>query len=342
MNGFKRICAVIMGMVLLIAGILKLMDPVGSGLVMDEYFKFLHLGFLKPASRIIATAFALIESLIGAALIAGVWRKTIATISGVLMIFFTVITIILYIAQPAMDCGCFGEAVHLNHAQTLLKNLILDALWCLAFIPIGKLGLPQRIKYVSFSLAAISLVLFLLFSALSIPLRDYTKFKPGTELDETALSFYDANYNYADSLALEGDVMVISAYDADKLGKEELDRVTAFAEQASANGFTALYLVVSTPDEISEKGLNPVLLTFTYFGDRKELMTLNRSNGGVTYISDGQIIRKWSYRSMPNDNLVLTELKNKDPMDVLLARQNRTRALFQGFTLYLFAVLLLL
>ena len=66
------------------------------------------------------------------------------------------------------------------------------------------------------------------------------------------------------------------------------------------------------------------------------------TNGGVTYISDGQIIRKWSYRSMPNDNLVLTELKNKDPMDVLLARQNRTRALFQGFTLYLFAVLLLL
>ncbi|MBR5924138.1 MAG: hypothetical protein IKZ60_01645 [Bacteroidales bacterium] len=342
MNGFKRICAVIMGMVLLIAGILKMMDPVGSGLVMDEYFKFFHLGFLKPASRIIATAFALIESLLGAALISGVWRKTIAIISGILMVFFTAITIFLYIAHPAMDCGCFGEAVHLNHAQTLLKNLILDALWCLAFIPLGKLGLPQRIKYVSFSLAAISLVLFLLFSALSIPLRDYTKFKPGTELDETTLSFYDANYNYVDSLALEGDVMLISAYDADKFGKEETERVTAFAEQASANGFTVLFLVVSTPDEISEKGFNPVLLTFTYFGDRKELMTLNRSNGGVTYISDGQIIRKWAYRNLPNDNLELTALKSKAPMDVLLARQNRTRALFQGFTLYLFAVLLLL
>ena len=342
MNGFKRICTVIMGMVLLIAGILKLMDPVGAGLVMDEYFNFFHLGFLKPASRIIATAFALIESLLGAALIAGVWRKTIALISGILMIIFTLITIILYIAQPAMDCGCFGEAVHLNHAQTLLKNLILDALWCLAFIPLGKLGLPQRIKYVSFSLAAISLVLFLLFSALSIPLRDYTKFKPGTELDETTLSFYDANYNYADSLALGGGVMVISAYDTDKLEKEDMERVTSFAEKADANGFTVLYLAASTPDVISEKGLNPVLLTFTYFGDRKELMTLNRSNGGVTYISDGQIIRKWSYRSMPNEDQVLTDIKSKAPMDVLLARQNRTRALFQGFTLYLFAVLLLL
>ena len=342
MNGFKRICAVIMGMVLLVAGILKLMDPVGSGLVMEEYFKFLHIGFLRPAARILASVFALFESLLGAALIAGVWRKVIALVSGGLLIFFTLLTIVLYIAQPAMDCGCFGEAVHLNHAQTLLKNLILDALWCLAFIPIGKLGLPQRIKYVSFSLAAISLVLFLLFSALSIPLRDYTTFKPGTELDETPLSFYDANYEYADSLAMEGDVMVISAYDADKLEKEDTERIAAFAEQASANGFTVLYLVVSTPDEIAEKGLNPMLLTSTYFGDRKELMTLNRSNGGVTYISDGQIIRKWSFRSMPNDNVELTTLKSKDPMDVLLARQNRTRALFQGFTLYVFAVLLLL
>ena len=95
MNGFKRICAVIIGMVLLIAGILKMMDPVGSGLVMDEYLKFFHLGFLKPASQFVACALALVESLLGAALIAGVWRKVIALASGGLLAFFTLITVIL-------------------------------------------------------------------------------------------------------------------------------------------------------------------------------------------------------------------------------------------------------
>ena len=70
MNGFRRICMVILGMVLLIAGLLKLMDPVGAGLVMDEYFNFFHLAFLKPASRIVASGLALLESLLGAALIA--------------------------------------------------------------------------------------------------------------------------------------------------------------------------------------------------------------------------------------------------------------------------------
>ena len=339
MNGFKRICAVIIGMVLLVAGILKMMDPVGSGLVMDEYLKFFHLGFLKGGSRFIACALALVESLLGAALIAGVWRKVIALASGGLLALFTILTIILYLAKPNMDCGCFGEIVHLNHAQTLLKNLILDALWCLAFIPMGKLGLPQRVKYVSFSLAAVSLVLFLLFSALSIPLRDYTDYKPGVELDDKPLSFYDANYAYMDSLAAEGNVLVVSAYNP--VDKEQTDRIADFARMAAENGFTTLLLMATTPDEIAEQGMNPVLLASSYFADRKELLTLNRSNGGVTYIADGQIIRKWAFRNLPASD-ELAAIKEKAPMDVLLARQNRTRALFQGFTLYVFAVLMLL
>ena len=51
MKAVKRICAFIIGLVLFIAGLLKLMDPVGAGLVVEEYFKFLHLGFLIPVSK---------------------------------------------------------------------------------------------------------------------------------------------------------------------------------------------------------------------------------------------------------------------------------------------------
>ena len=44
----RRISAIIIGFVFFVAGLLKLMDPVGAGLVVEEYFKFLHLGFLRP------------------------------------------------------------------------------------------------------------------------------------------------------------------------------------------------------------------------------------------------------------------------------------------------------
>ena len=339
MNGFKRICAVIIGMVLLVAGILKMMDPVGSGLVMDEYLNFFHLGFLKGASRFIACALALIESLLGAALIAGVWRKVIALASGGILALFTILTIILYLVKPNMDCGCFGEIIHLNHAQTLLKNLILDALWCLAFIPMGKLGQPQRIKYVSFSLAAVSLVLFLLFSSLSIPLRDYTDFKPGVELDEHPLFFYDANYVYADSLASEGNVMVVSAYDWMK--KEDTDKVADFARLATDHGYNVLLVVASTPDEIVEQGMNPALLPSTFFADRKELLTLNRSNGGATYIAEGQIICKRATSALP-DSERLSSFRRADPTGLMIEESSRGRVRLQAFLLYAFAVMLLI
>ncbi len=336
MKGFRRIFAVITGMVLLLAGILKLMDPVGAGLVMDEYLKFFHLKFLLGASRFIAIVMALIESTLGAALMAGVWRRITAIASGGLLALFTLLTLLLYIMQPSMDCGCFGEAVHLGHGQTLLKNLILCALWCAAFIPLKNDVPPQKVKYVSFSIAAVSLVLFLLYSGLSIPLRDYADFKPGTELDEQPLYFHDAAREYVDSLAQKGPVMVLSVYNTRRIDEA---RLADFIGRAAENGFLPLLLCSTTPEE---PGLsNPVLLSGCYFSDRKLLQTLNRSNGGVTYINDGLVIRKWATRSLPDDD-ELRAIKEKAPMDYLLKEMNRTRALFQGFLLYVFAVLLLL
>ena len=43
----KRFCGFATGVVFFIGGILKLMDPVGAGLVIKEYLDFLHLGFMS-------------------------------------------------------------------------------------------------------------------------------------------------------------------------------------------------------------------------------------------------------------------------------------------------------
>ena len=48
-HSFRRFCALLIGLVFFVSGALKLMDPVGTGLKMVEYFRFLHLDFLSPA-----------------------------------------------------------------------------------------------------------------------------------------------------------------------------------------------------------------------------------------------------------------------------------------------------
>ena len=100
----KRFCGFVTGFIFFISGILKLMDPVGAGLVMKEYFKFLHLGFLNFVSPAFGLAFAFAEVLIGAGLITGVWRKTVAVIAIALQSMFTLLTLILVIFKPEMDC----------------------------------------------------------------------------------------------------------------------------------------------------------------------------------------------------------------------------------------------
>ena len=391
MNGFKRICAVIIGTVLFIAGVLKLMDPLGTSLIVEDYLRFFHVGFLAGASTVFGIALSLFESILGAILITGIWRKFAAIASLCILGFFTIITAVIWIAGASFDCGCFGKALPLQHWQSFVKNVVLLGLWAAAFLPLKNLGEPQKIKYVSFGIGAASVALFCLWSLLSIPLVDFTSMKPGTEFigafndnfdditaavyekggregaftpdcapdstwtfvryenysrgltDSTAspqtLSFYDASGEYADSLATKGKVMVVSAYNPAGVSTRRTASLEEFAKAAEENGYSVLYLVAGTPETL--ESASPTLANLTYFADRRALMTLNRSNGGVTYLSDGNVVAKWAAGALP-DGEELGKLAKRDPVEFMMRRSNKGKVRLQGFLLYTFAVMLLL
>lgn len=353
MRVIRRISAVLIGFVLFLAGVLKLMDPVGARLVVEEYLKFMHLDFLTGISGLIGSGMALLETLLGAALITGVWRKVVAVVTGVVLGFFTILTFFLYIRNPRMDCGCFGEAIHLTHLQSLLKNVVLMVLWAIACLPLRKQEQTRKIKFVSFPIVAISVCLFLLYSSLSIPLVEFTPFKAGTELmlpediedptDENAptLSLSDAAGEYVDEMLMEGDLLAVSVYAPEKLGPQEWEKIENLMRNAAGLGYTPLVLAASTPEAMEETVSSPGILSATYFADRKKLLTLNRSNGGAAYIQDGLIVTKWGIRRLP-DEQKLAELASIDVTESLLAENNGDRLKFQAFLLYVFAVMLLL
>ena len=105
------------------------------------------------------------------ALMTGVWRKVAAIAAFALQGFFTILTIVLVVFNPEMDCGCFGNVAHLSHIQSLAKNIVLCLLLVGAFVPLRELGVPMIKKYVSFSIVTLSLILFTAaFSFSIIPL----------------------------------------------------------------------------------------------------------------------------------------------------------------------------
>ncbi|MBR5836325.1 MAG: hypothetical protein IKY66_09225 [Bacteroidales bacterium] len=382
----KRFCGFITGFVFFIGGILKLMDPVGAGLVMGEYLDFMHMKFLGFAAKPLGLAFALAETVIGTALITGVWRKITGIAALAFQSFFTMLTLALVTFNPQMDCGCFGEAVHLTHMETFVKNIVLLVLICAYLFPARMLGVNKRRKYVSFALVMISVLTFTVYSWRHIPLVDYTDYETGallksgeaisygedlykavfvyekdgeekifdleelpdstwnfvrTETVQSAaedssglidLSFYDADGNYMDHLAAEGRVIVVSVYDP-TMKEQNWRKVETFIKNAQEAGFNAFLLVSGTPEVQLDIPI--------YTADFKTLLAMNRSNGGATYFSEGYLVRKWSRRSLPDmDNL--NKLFQEDETETVIYHDTKGSLGFQGFLLYVFAVMLLL
>lgn len=164
------------------SGVYKLLDPVGAGLVVESYYDFLHISFLDFSAKTIGFVFALAEALLGCALMTGVWRKIVAIITSAFIVFFTIISAILLIFNPQMDCGCFGQVISLTHKETFFKNIFLCVAAAIAFLPFMRLGVPKARKYVSFAVVSASVAVFAVYSLLYIPIKDYTDYKVGTVL----------------------------------------------------------------------------------------------------------------------------------------------------------------
>ena len=376
----KRFCGFITGFVFFISGILKLMDPVGASLVMKEYFQFFRIGFMEPAAMTFGVMFAFAETVIGTGLITGVWRRIAAPVAIGFQSFFTVLTLLLVIFNPEMDCGCFGEAIHLTHMETFVKNIILMALLLIYYIPARHLGETRKKKYVSFGIVTVSVAAFTAYSLMYLPLNDYTDYHAGVSLkgdtksseayqaiftyekdgvqerftidnlpdstwtfvstetvrnddndESVTLSFHDNTGNYADTLALEGKVIVVSLYEQD-MKQKQMERIYDFIERAETAGFKAI-LLTAFPFEVPE-GIR------CYSADYKTRLTLNRSNGGATYINDGLIIHKWAKKSLPTQE-ELAKISQEDVTEAIIGNSHSSLA-FQGFLLYVFAVMLLL
>lgn len=378
----RRFCRFILGLVFTISGLLKLLDPVGTGLIVDSYFDLMHLGFMSYTAKSLGIILAFTETFTGICLTTGVWRKVTAIITSSMLAVFTLITLALVISNPQMDCGCFGEAIDLSHGQSLLKNIILCILAVVAFCPLYNMDKPKKRKYVAFALAASSALFFGIYSIISIPLVNYTAFKPGARLMSAAeynddaynatfiyekngqresfsidnlpdstwtfidsetsakndtdqvpvLSLYDKEGTYVDGVTAHGPVMIVSVYK--ELSAKKTETLIKFYQNALDNEFRPL--IVAASERFIDTTEVPV-----YYSDYKTLLSMNRSNGGVTYFNEGYLVKKWSFNALP-DSVELQETIAASPTELVISSETAGSLIFQAMLLYIFSVMLLL
>lgn len=220
-NRFRRFCAFLTGFVFLLSGILKLMDPTGTEMVMRAYYSFFHIGFMNWSAKGVGVLLSLVEAAVGSALVSGVWRKATAIATCALTGAFTLLTLVLLIFNPSFDCGCFGEIIHLTHLQTFIKNIVLCALCCGAFIPMRDLGVPKKDKYVSFAICLCSVTAFMIYSLIELPLKEFTDFETGAVIAAAELRD-DTENNSNTNSSTKHDELFRAVFVYEKDGNEEV------------------------------------------------------------------------------------------------------------------------
>lgn len=201
MKTVYKLFRVLFGLTFIISGFTKLIDPVGTGLVVKEYFSFMHLSFLSPLANEFGITMSALEMLTGICVFSGLFLKLFTFIGMVMMAAFTLVTVYLVAYNPISDCGCFGEAIHLTNWQSLGKNLVLLPMSIVLFVMSLKTQMKKCLAYNT--LAAVIFAAFAagigIHSLCTLPGMDFAPYKAGTDLSAIAkgqISVYETVFTY--------------------------------------------------------------------------------------------------------------------------------------------------
>lgn len=126
-----------LGAIFIAAALPKIIDPPSFAHMIYNYR-------LVPGALVNASALLLpwIELLAGLALIIGVWRRTAASIIGVLLVMFIVAIGINIARDNAVNCGCFDVASTNKTQQELMSEM-----WWVVIRDIGMLLMVAQLLY---------------------------------------------------------------------------------------------------------------------------------------------------------------------------------------------------
>lgn len=119
------------GGLLIFSGLIKLNDPIGTQIKLEEYFEvfaedfgsFFH--YFIPWALEIGMILIVLELALGVAILI-FWRMKITSwLLLLMMTFFTFLTFYSAYFNKVTDCGCFGDAIKLTPWESFTKDVVL-------------------------------------------------------------------------------------------------------------------------------------------------------------------------------------------------------------------------
>lgn len=187
-NVLNTIARLVVGCVFLFSSFVKGVDPMGTSYKIADYMTAWSIGnftfeWALPMADFLSMFLITLEFTIGVALVLNCFKRITAWVTAIMMLFFTVTTLIDATTNLVSDCGCFGDAIKLTNWQTFWKNVVLDVfvVWILLTSNLNRKRRTERdVLIVLFSIAI--MIIFGIYNIKNEPCIDFRPWKVGNQM----------------------------------------------------------------------------------------------------------------------------------------------------------------
>lgn len=330
MKILDTIARYLVGGLFIFSGLIKINDPVGTQIKLEEYFTVFAIDIapffnsLKPASLIFSVVLSTAEIVLGLALLLKYRKKLTTTLLLVLIVFFTFLTFYSAYFNKVTDCGCFGDAIKLTPWESFTKDIILLVLIVVLFINRKKNEVLTGLKARSIALGgSVVFCLVICYMAIThLPFIDFRAYKVGTHIPSEMLPPEDnpseipkitnfvvwSDTDDQTNNILTGRKLLVIVHEAEKAN------MAAFAdiirELPLLEGSVEVIAITASSREQFEALRHEIQLAIPYYySDKTLLKTMIRSNPGLVLMENGQILSKWHYNDIPDADAILSNFR---------------------------------
>jgi uncharacterized membrane protein YphA (DoxX/SURF4 family) len=133
-NAILWIIRIIVGVLFILSGFSKLIDPHGLEYKMAEFCSVLGWSIFKGHELLLSVSMIAFEIIAGFALLIGYRFRLFSFLLLLLTLFFTFLTAYALFSDKIQECGCFGNCVKLTNTETFWKDVVLTILILYIFI----------------------------------------------------------------------------------------------------------------------------------------------------------------------------------------------------------------
>ncbi len=329
MKILNTIARYLVGGLFIFSGLIKVNDPVGTQIKLEEYFSVFAVDIapffesLKPISLFLSMLLSTLEVVLGVALLFKYREKLVTTLLLAMIVFFTFLTFYSAYFNKVTDCGCFGDAIKLTPWESFTKDIILLVMIVVLFINRKK---NQLIKegIVKTSVVAASLIFCLgvaFWSVNHLPFIDFRAYKagtvipvdmlpppndPGTVPKITNFAIYGDEDDYTQQV-LTGNKLLVVVHEAEKSNIDSYAMLNSLIS-ALGNQVEVVAVTASSGPQFEDLRHTVQLAIPYYYSDKTLLKTMVRSNPGLVLLNNGEVMKKWHYNDIPGATDLLSNL----------------------------------